>query len=112
LTPVGVPTTTAVSPAWKPKSGVGAGKAVWARSTATMDTPVRLRTWVSAIVPPAYGERSWTVSQEIGGRGQAALAHDAAGQARTGGVVKRPLMPFNSPGLGRPHRDLPQEQVG
>jgi hypothetical protein len=63
--PAGVPTSTAVSPAWEPKLGVGAGKAVWSRSTATMETPVRLRAWVSAIVPSAYGERFPMVSHEI-----------------------------------------------
>jgi hypothetical protein len=30
-----------------------------------METPMRLRAWVSTIVPPAYGERSPLVSQEI-----------------------------------------------
>jgi len=53
LTPAGVPTTTAVSPAWKAKSGRGAGTAVWSRRTATIETPVRLRAWVSAMVRPA-----------------------------------------------------------
>jgi hypothetical protein len=53
LTPPGVPMTTTVSPGWKPNSGVGAGNAVWSRNTATIETPVRLRAWVSAIVPRA-----------------------------------------------------------
>jgi hypothetical protein len=48
-----VPMTTAVSLGWKPKSGVGAGNAVCSRRTATIETPVRLRAWVSAIVPLA-----------------------------------------------------------
>ena len=37
---------------------MAAGKAIWARTTATMETPVWLRAWVLAIMPPAYGERS------------------------------------------------------
>ena len=48
--PSGVPTTTAVSPAVNRNSGPGAGWASSSLITATMETPVRLRTSASAIV--------------------------------------------------------------
>ncbi len=51
-TPSGVPTTSAVSPAWRQKSGPGAGKAASSRSTATIETPVMDRTPAVAILRP------------------------------------------------------------
>ena len=51
--PSAVPTTTSVSPGSRTVSGAGAGMAPSPRRMATIDTPVRLRAWVSAIALPA-----------------------------------------------------------
>jgi hypothetical protein len=53
LMPWAVPTTTRVSLGSRPASGAGAGMAPSPRTMATIDTPVRLRAWVSAIDRPA-----------------------------------------------------------
>src|SRR5215216_2537074 len=46
-----------------------------------------------------------------GGRGPAAFAHHAAGQASAGGAVQPPVMPFNPSSLGRPHVISPRSSA-
>src|ERR687891_19080 len=63
--PLGVPTTSRVSPARNEKSGPGAGNASSPRITATMETPVRVRASVSPMVPSANGLFEGRGSQSI-----------------------------------------------